>query len=68
MVTLEPVDIEVDVIDLERIDDAFIGTLMLLCCMAINVAIENNVNWCIMCESRMLKYPIILFRSGVGLS
>jgi hypothetical protein len=30
MVTLEPVDIEVDVIDLGRIDGAFIGTLMLL--------------------------------------
>jgi hypothetical protein len=30
MVALEPVDFEVDVIDLGRIDGAFIGTLMLL--------------------------------------
>jgi hypothetical protein len=38
------------------------------CGMAINVAIENNVNWCIMCENRRLKFPIIPFRSGAGLS
>lgn len=32
------------------------------------VAIEKNVNWRIMCKSRMLKYPIIPLRSGVGFS
>jgi hypothetical protein len=32
------------------------------------VANEKNFIFCIMCENRMLKYPIILLRSGVELS
>jgi hypothetical protein len=36
------------------------------CGMAINVAIDNDVNWCIMCDNRRLKFAIIPFRSGAG--
>ena len=32
------------------------------------IAIEKNFIFCIMCENRMLKYPIILLRSGAELS